>query len=226
MRKSLCFALLVACAGCATPPVVAIKPGFDFSKVGRVALVDLEDFPGQAGSGAAVGQGLEPFLLKAGYDLVERGQVEQILQEQSFSRSENVDPATAASLGKLLGVGALILGRVTSVVQAQSSTYMQTVSNTTYQPVYQTQTYQDHEGNVRVRQRVSQYDVVTTNDQVPQTFTTPASVAFTVKLVDVGTGQVLWTGSVAGDGDSVSDAATKASGRLLNALKKAWPVHS
>jgi hypothetical protein len=211
-------------AGCATPPVVAIKPNYDFSKLGRVALIDPEDYPGQPGTGVAVGQGLEPYLLKAGYDLVERGQVDQLLQEQSFSRSENVDPKTAGRLGKLLGVQALILGRVTSAAQATSSTYVQTVQNTRYQPVYRTIQYTDREGNVHTRQKVANYDVITTNDQVPQTYTTPAQLAFTAKLVDVSTGQVLWTGSVSSDGDSLAAAANKAAERLVQALKKAWPV--
>ena len=220
---ALAAALLAACA---TPPVVAIKPNYDFSRLGRVALIDPEDYPNQPGSGVAVGQGLEPYLLKAGYDMVERGQVDQILQEQSFSRSENVDPSTAGRIGKLLGVQALILGRVTSAEQAQSSTYVQTIQNTSYQPVYETRQWTDREGNVHTRQQVANYDVVTTNDQVPQTYTTPASIAFTVKLVDVTTGQVLWTGSVSSDGDSLADASSKASAKLVKALKKAWPVRS
>jgi len=223
MRPILIAAVLLA-SGCATPPVVAIKPNYDFTKLGRVALIDPDDYPNDPGSGAAVGQAMEPYLLKAGYDLVERGQVDQILQEQSFSRSANVDPATAGKIGQLLGVSALLLGRVTSAVQAQSNTFVQTVQDTSYQPVYQTTQFTDRNGNTQVRQKVANYDVVTTNDQVPETYTTPATIAFTVKLVDVATGEVLWTGSVSSDGDSVAEAASSAAQNLMKALKKAWPA--
>ena len=224
MKKALLLSVLAA--GCAAPPVVAVKPGYDFAKVGRVALIDFQDAPGQPGSGAAVSQELEPFLLKAGYDLIERGQVEKLLQEQAFSQSGAVDPATAESIGKLLGVNALILGRVTTAVQARSSTYLQTVQNVAYRPVYQTVQYQDREGKLRARQTIGQYDVVTTNDHIPQTYTTPATLAFAARLVDVATGQVLWTGSSSSDGDSMAAAAADACARLMKALKKAWPVRS
>ena len=224
MRPRALLPLLLLLAACAAPPIVAIKPGYDFSKVGRVALIDPPDAPGEPGSGVAVGRALEPYLLQAGYDLVERGQVDKVLAEQAFTHTDSVDPATAVQLGKLLGAQALVLGRVTGASPASSATYLQTVSNTTYHPVYETQVYKDRQGRDRSRQTIARYDVVTTNDQVPQTYTSPASVAFTVKLVDVTTGQVLWTGSVSDQGDSLADAASTAAGRLAKALKKAWPV--
>lgn len=222
--RSLLAAAALLLAGCGTPPVVAVKPGFDFSKVGRIAMIDPADYPGQAGSGAAVGEAMEPYLLKAGYNLVERSLVQQIMQEQSFSQSGAVDPATEEKLGKLLGVDALVIGQVTSAAEAQSSTYMDNTQSTSYQPVYQAVQYQDRRGNYRNSQQVAQYDVVTTNDQQPETYTTPATLSFSVRMVDVTTGTVLWTGSVSSQGDSLADAANKASGRLMTALKKAWPV--
>lgn len=225
-RLALFAVAAVVLSACAAPPVVAVKPGYDFSKVGRVALIDPMDYPGQPGSGAAVGEGLEPYLLNAGYDLIERSQVQQLLQEQGFSHTASVDPSTAARLGKVLGVGALILGKVTNAAQAQSSTYMESLQNVSYQPVYQSVQYQGRDGKVFTRQRVAQYDVVTTNNQIPETYTTPASIAFSMRMVDVSTGQVLWTGSVSSSGDSFADAASKAAQRLMNALRKAWPAPS
>lgn len=225
MRELAALVVLLAlAAGCAPPAVVAIKPGYDFSKVGRVALIDPADFPGQPGSGATVGEALEPYLLKAGYDLIERSQVSQLLQEQSFSNSGAVDPATAEKLGKLLGVNALVVGQVTDATQAQSSTYMDNVQNVSYEPVTQPTQWTDSRGQVHTSQQVTQYDVVTTNEEVPETYTTPATVAFTIRMVDVTTGEVLWTGSISDDGDSLAEAAQDAAGRVMTALKKAWPV--
>jgi hypothetical protein len=217
-------AALALLAACAAPPIVAVRPNYDFSKVGRVALIDPPDAPGETGSGAVVARALEPYLLQAGYDLVERGQVDKVLAEQAFTHTDSVDPATAVKLGKLLGAEALVLGRVTGASPAQSATYLQSVSNTSYRPVYESQTVTDKQGRERTRQKIARYDVVTTNDQVPQTYTSPAYVAFTVKLVDVTTGQVLWTGSVSDEGDSLAGAAATASARLFKALKKASPV--
>jgi hypothetical protein len=228
MRDALPFALAAACSvlvgGCAPPPVVAIKPGVDFSTLGRVALVDFADAPRQRGSGAIVGQALEPYLLKAGYDLVERGQVEKLLSEQAFSASGAVDAASAAELGKILGVKAVVLGRVTALTQARSSTYLQTVQNTDYEPVYETRQVTGKDGQVRTRTKLSHTDVVTTKDEIPVTYTTPATVAFSARLVDATTGSVLWSGEVSSEGANLAEAAGKGAERMLAALKKAWPV--
>jgi curli biogenesis system outer membrane secretion channel CsgG len=210
--------------GCARAPVVAIKAGYDFHKVGRVALLDFADLPGQAGSGQAVSQILEPYLLRAGYSLVERSQVQNVLQEQSFEQSAAVSAQGAQALGKLLSVDALVLGSVTSFTQEQSQIYMQDVSDVAYNPVYQTVQVQDRHGQVSTQQQLSHYDVSTTNEQIPTTFDVPASVAFTARLVDAATGELLWTGSTSGQGDTAAAAADGAAKRLMNALKKAWPA--
>jgi curli biogenesis system outer membrane secretion channel CsgG len=47
------------------------------------------------------------------YSIVERKQLERILQEQNFSNSDRANPATAAKIGKVLGVNAIIIGTIT-----------------------------------------------------------------------------------------------------------------
>lgn len=218
-------ALLVAaglsCA-CASAPVVAVKPGFDLSRAGRVALLDFDDLRGQGGSGAAVSQALEPYLLQAGYSLVERSQVRRVLQEQALGQSGLVASEAAQALGRLLAVDALVLGTVTGFVPEVSQVYMQTVSKVSYNPVYETvQVPGRKKGETRSQKVLSHYDVVTTKDQVPATFQTPASAAFSARLVDAATGELLWTGSSSGEGDTAAEAANAAAKRLVEALRKA-----
>lgn len=47
------------------------------------------------------------------YSVVERKQLDKILQEQNFSNSDRANPATAARIGKVLGVNAIIIGSIT-----------------------------------------------------------------------------------------------------------------
>jgi curli biogenesis system outer membrane secretion channel CsgG len=47
------------------------------------------------------------------YSVIERKQLDRILQEQNFSNSDRVNPATAAKIGKVLGVNAIIIGTIT-----------------------------------------------------------------------------------------------------------------
>jgi len=209
--------------GCAGRSVVAVKPGYDFARLGRVALLDFRDYAGQSGSGQLVSQALEPYLLRVGYNLVERSQVQKLLQEQAFSQTPAVSPETAEAMGRILGVDAVVMGSVTGFVPERSDTYLQTVQNVSYDPVYQTVQRKDRRGAVMTQQELSHYDVVTTNEQIPATYETPAAIGFSARLVDATTGELLWTGSASEQGSSLATAADQAAKRLMDALKKAWP---
>lgn len=47
------------------------------------------------------------------YSVVERKQLDKILQEQNFTASDRANPATAARIGKVLGVNAIVIGSIT-----------------------------------------------------------------------------------------------------------------
>ncbi|MFH1763036.1 MAG: CsgG/HfaB family protein [Gemmatimonadota bacterium] len=64
--------------------------------------------------GAAAADELTTQLVKSGvFTVVERSQVNAILEEQHFGLSGAVDAATAAQIGKILGVQAVLMGSVT-----------------------------------------------------------------------------------------------------------------
>ncbi len=65
-----------------------------------------------------IGKGISDMLVtnivRSGtYSVVERKQLEKILQEQNFSNSDRANPATAAKIGKVLGVNAIVIGTIT-----------------------------------------------------------------------------------------------------------------
>lgn len=47
------------------------------------------------------------------YSVIERKAIEKIMAEQNFSNSDRVDPNSAAKLGKILGVDAIVTGSIT-----------------------------------------------------------------------------------------------------------------
>jgi curli biogenesis system outer membrane secretion channel CsgG len=70
------------------------------------------------GTDQDVGKGVADLLItqlvKDGtYTVVERAALDKILAEQNFSNSDRADATTAAKIGKLLGVNAIIIGSVT-----------------------------------------------------------------------------------------------------------------
>ncbi len=70
------------------------------------------------GSDIDVGKGVADLLVKhlvkdGTYSVIERKALDKILAEQNFSNSDRANPTSAAKLGKLLGVDAIIVGSIT-----------------------------------------------------------------------------------------------------------------
>jgi curli biogenesis system outer membrane secretion channel CsgG len=90
----------------------------------RVAVLDFEygTVRSQAqalfGTDVDVGKGmtnlLVKYLVKDGtYSVIERQMLDKILAEQNFSNSDRANPMSAAKIGKILGVDAIIVGVIT-----------------------------------------------------------------------------------------------------------------
>jgi len=115
---SSCLVLLFTLcllSSCAAPKTAlrVIRPAeVDMSDYRKIAVADFQG-PGRSGSQAA--SILTSEIFKSGYfELLERQQMKKILEEQAFSLTGAVDVATAAEIGEMLGVQALIFGEVTS----------------------------------------------------------------------------------------------------------------
>ena len=90
----------------------------------RVAVFDFDYATVQSYSSAAfgtnvdVGRGIADLTVKylvqdGTYSVIERKAMDKILAEQNFSNSDRANPNSAAKIGKLLGVDAIIVGSVT-----------------------------------------------------------------------------------------------------------------
>ena len=70
------------------------------------------------GSDVDIGKGIADLLVtdlvKDGtFSIIERKALDKIMTEQNFSNSQRADPTSAAKLGKLLGVDAILIGSIT-----------------------------------------------------------------------------------------------------------------
>jgi curli biogenesis system outer membrane secretion channel CsgG len=79
------------------------------------------------GSDQDVGKGIADLLVQklvedGKYRVIERKALDKILAEQNFSNSDRADPATAAKIGKVLGVDAIIIGSITKFGRDDKST--------------------------------------------------------------------------------------------------------
>jgi curli biogenesis system outer membrane secretion channel CsgG len=90
----------------------------------RVAILDFDygtvrsGVAGLFGTDIDVGKGMADLLVKhlvqdGTYSVIERKMLDKILAEQNFSNSDRANPTSAAQLGRLLGVDAIIVGTIT-----------------------------------------------------------------------------------------------------------------
>jgi len=79
------------------------------------------------GSNQDVGKGIADLMVDklvqdGTYSVIERKQLDKILAEQNFSNSDRADPNSAAKIGKVLGVSAIIVGSITQFGRDDKST--------------------------------------------------------------------------------------------------------
>ena len=90
----------------------------------RIAIMDFDYATVHAGVSEIFGQDIDigkgvadllvTNLVKDGsYSIIERKALDKILAEQNFSNSDRANPASAAKIGKLLGVDAILVGSIT-----------------------------------------------------------------------------------------------------------------
>lgn len=200
------FALAAALCACAGPQV-AVNPRADFSQINRVAVVT---FSGPSGDVAA--DMLTQNLVAAGANVVERQQLNAVLQEQHLAASGALDPATIKEVGKILGVDALFVGTVSQSMPSQS--YMVTGAGrrnavATVTPV----------GNTAVVSEGPVWGVP--NSQV---VTTEATASLVARMVDVQTASILWSASMTYEGFDVQSAMESISESFVKSLAPIWPA--
>ncbi|MBI4422718.1 MAG: hypothetical protein HY554_03260 [Elusimicrobia bacterium] len=215
-------------SSCASRPVVAVKPGVDFSKIRRVALLGFDDFPRRRNSGDLVGSMFEKELVAAGYSVVERRRVAQVLSEQRLSVSGAVEPRLARKLGKILGVDAFILGSVTAFQEPEVERYTMEQEDVTREPIVRRVTRRKKnpltgETVSSEEEEVVGYNTTRTVRQVPQTRSVAAQIGIAARMVEVTTGEVLWVGSATDTGFSMDEAAQDAAHTIMEAVRPTWP---
>ncbi|HAH07776.1 MAG TPA: hypothetical protein DCM05_14845 [Elusimicrobia bacterium] len=203
--KRLLAAALLLCAACSGPQV-AFNPKFKDVKYRRVALAGFEGPAGEAASDILAHE-----LLGSGADVVERGRLQSVLNEQRLGASGALDPASVRKVGRLLGVDALMLGSVTQYAQPQSFLVTGTSSAAFVgQPA----------------SSLGQGSVYTSAPALgtpgANILTSAAVVGMTARLVDVETGSVVWSGRRTWEGFDVDSAMASIAHSFAKSLTPLW----
>ncbi len=97
--------------------LVAFSIGVAADDLPRVAVADFEDMTGaEEDIGAQIAENFHTALAASGvYSMIERGQLEAILEEKKLQYSDLSDAETASEFGKIAGAEYIIVGSITKL---------------------------------------------------------------------------------------------------------------
>lgn len=85
---------------------------FDFSSITNFGLIS--GFYGGEGAAKGVSNLITNQLVKDGnFIVIERSRIDSVLAEQNLGKTDRIEPTTAAQIGRILGVDAVLIGSVT-----------------------------------------------------------------------------------------------------------------
>src|SRR5215469_8490983 len=113
MRRLILFAAFVPALLCAQDKKRVAVMNFDY---GTVSTQVGQIF---GSSNVDIGKGIADMLVDrlvndGTYSVIERKALDKLIAEQNFSNSDRADPSSAAKIGKLLGLNAIIVGSITT----------------------------------------------------------------------------------------------------------------
>ncbi len=123
LAQFVCLASLLALA-LPTTPAAQTAGSAPSPRRARIAVLDFDYATVHSGVSAIFGTNVDvgmgvtdllvTYLVKDGsYSVIERKVLDRILAEQNFSNSDRADSTSAAKIGRLLGVDAIVVGSVT-----------------------------------------------------------------------------------------------------------------
>lgn len=111
----LCLIPLIGCAKY-TWELAKVEPRFAYTDIRQVAILDFRPYVGYPTAAITLSNVITQELVQAGYyQVAERTRIENVLREQRLGQTGLIDPSTAAAIGRLVGVDAVIYGDVISV---------------------------------------------------------------------------------------------------------------
>jgi curli biogenesis system outer membrane secretion channel CsgG len=135
----------------------------------RVAVMDFDYATVQTvsasifGTNVDIGKGIVDMLVNdlvkdGSYSVIERKALDKILTEQNFSNSNRADPNSAAKIGKLLGVDAIIVGSITEFGNETKKTGLGGIAGNWHGGVLAGAGHSNSKANVAITARIINVD--------------------------------------------------------------------
>ena len=215
MRKyaALLFTLLL----CACTPKTVLSPSYDFSQINRIGIMAFSNTWADLNG---VENLFAKYLIRSGFKVVERAQLESVLREHNISVSGYLAPDTTREIGRILGVDVLLIGEVSSYSPARTELAMTASRRMESRPIVQQDVMQMPDGTYVGYTRNVGTQVTQSSDMRPRQYTINAQVGMIAKLVDVETAEIVWIGSDEESSASALDAADYIARCLVKSFTK------
>ena len=183
-------------------PQIAINKRADFSKIKRIAILNFSGPNGNVASDI-----FTMTFLKYGAVVVERENIENIIEELNLSKSDMIDPRTRKKIGKILGVDAFVVGSITKYkpetkyIMKNSGSSFYTTTKLTGKNVF-----------------IYNFDPSTDTSIIETT----AQVGVTVRMIDTETGSILFQGYMDWEAIDTETAIQTISEYIVSSLSKYW----
>ena len=205
----------VCLAGC-TPKTV-ISQSYNFDQMNRIGIMSFTSpYSGLSG----VENLFAKYLIESGFKVVERAQLDQVLEEHNIAVSGYLSPATTKKIGEILGVDVLLVGEVTSYTPTRKEMAIVSSRRTEARPVYAQTVVPGPNGRPTAQMQQIGTTYHQSTDVHPSEYTINAQVGVIAKLVDVQTAEIIWIGSLSQESSSALNAADDIARRLVKSFTK------
>ncbi len=178
----------------------------------RIAIIPFEDKTGKGNRYGAIADMVADDVINDVMNdqsameflqIISRDQLQQVMAEQKIGMTGIIDEKTALEIGKILGVHAIVTGKLTGIIYTPERTISKTVKEQGEVPVG-TEKYVDSKGKVRERTKwATDYATVTI-----YTRTSNCTARGSFRIIDVKTAQIKKASSVEGKSQFKANWAT------------------
>lgn len=211
--RSLLISLLIFTIGCSRLHY-GIKSGYDFPKIKRVAVWNIQDYPEFKGSGEVITGQVILELIKDGYEVIERSKLATLFEEHKLALSGVLDAGTIGKIGDLAGVDMIITGAIAEYLPKK---FVEIPLEMSQRGGERISSYYDPRTKsvipIKVREADSEYKTVKIR-------TIESSVGLNLRMIDVKTGLIIWSGSYSYNSLDINHAIAQ----VVNKILKTIPV--
>ena len=213
-------AMLCLSLACSTA-TIALKSGYDFSRVKKIAVLRFNGAPGYPNSGDMVADIMGQNLLSAGYNVIERNDLAKVLAERKLDLNGNFNEEQLKEIGKVTGVDAVIVGSLPVYTPERKEVVVVNTTNFSTNKTYDVRAVPRKEDATKVDTQTQAVETRTlTSEETPITHTIEAEIGVTAKMIDVTTGEVVWIASDTYQGANIQTAAKYLIAGLVKELEK------